>query len=81
MNMNSNIEPAIDIIAQAFLPKPIKTWINGKLHLIERIGSEWTWRTEDGDCQEDFGIEPFASAVEAQQSAIHFVRATKKAAS
>ncbi len=72
--MLNPIQPVIDHIVKAFYPDPIKFQLNGKLFLVDRIGTGWTWRNEDGDCQEDFGIiEPFPSAAEAQQSAINHV--------
>ncbi len=78
--MHNPIEPAIDSIVGAFFPRPIVCRVNGKLFLIERIGAEWTWRNEDGDTQEDYGIEPFAEAWQAQQGAINFVTATRRVA-
>jgi hypothetical protein len=72
--MNSNLTPAIHSIMKAFQPSPIVCLLNGKMYFVEKITDGWCWRNEDGDCQEDFGIEaPFSSAAEAQQDAIRHV--------
>jgi hypothetical protein len=78
--MNQVISEMNDRVIDAFWPKPIECRINGKLYLIERIRSGWCWRDEDGNCQEDYGIQPFAEAWQAQQSAINFVRSTTRVA-
>jgi hypothetical protein len=73
--MLNPIEPALDYIFNAFCPKPFRCQINGKIYLIEKIAAGWSWRNEDGDTQQDFGVEePFPSAVEAQQDAIRHVQ-------
>jgi hypothetical protein len=70
-----SLEALNDHIIQAFQPKPLECRLNGKLYYIERITAGWCWRNEDGDTQEVFGIiEPFATATEAQQSAIDHVK-------
>ncbi len=69
------IDAALEQITQAFYPKPLECQINGKTYLIERIPAGWTWRNEDGNFQEDFGIKPFPTAAEAQQSAMDNARA------
>lgn len=72
--MTPNLDIVLDQITQAFRPAPITCQINGQTFYIERIAAGWFWRNEDGDTQEDFGIAPFGTAAEAQNSAIRYVR-------
>jgi hypothetical protein len=65
---------------QAFRPKAVICQINGKGFIIECITAGWCWRNEDGDCQEDFGIAPFGTATEAQQSAMSHVSQKRREA-
>lgn len=78
--MLNPIVPTIDHIVQAFYPKPLECCLNGKTYFIERIADGWAWRNEDGDTQDDYGLEAFEEAWQCQRSAIGFVRATRKAA-
>ncbi len=73
-------EMALSCIIEAFYPKPIRCEINGKAYFIEHVTGGWGWRNEEGNCQEDFEIGYFASAVECQQSALDFVANTGRAA-
>lgn len=59
-------------IYEAFSPKPVKAQINGKWYFVERVTEGWSWRTEDGDTQEDYGFRPYRTACECQDAAMKF---------
>ena len=62
------------LIWNTFSPKPIEFLVNDKWFLATKLSGGWKWRNEDGDGQEDYGIEPFAEAYECQQSAIAWMK-------
>lgn len=66
------LDTVLSNIFEAFRPKPVKCQLNGKWYFIERTGHGWAWRNEDGDLQEDYGITPFETAAQCQQSACWF---------
>ena len=73
--MTPTLEAVNNQIINFFRPEPVKCWINGRVFFIQQTDGGYGWRDEHGDMSEDFGLTPFQTAAEAQQSAITHVRA------